>query len=218
MIKFLLNGSHENSSSKLILNSIDHNSKVFIDVGANYGYYSILVAKKYNIKVYAFEPGNEAYSYLLKNIALNQLYDNIIPIKMALGNTLKESLISKDLFAKNHIVNEHGNLIRMTTLDSYIKKHNLEALDFIKVDIEGFEPFFIEGAKESIMKYKPMVLMELSKNLLKRYGKKPKDIFNLMDLLDYRCKYVLFDNKIINFENISQNIFNRTCNYFFEPK
>lgn len=52
--------------------------------------------------------------------------------------------------------------IKLITFDSYVQENGLEKLDFIKIDVDGHEPKFLEGAKETIMKFKPDILLEIN--------------------------------------------------------
>jgi methyltransferase FkbM-like protein len=55
-------------------------------------------------------------------------------------------------------------LVKKMTLDSWVERENLPRLDFIKIDIEGHEDRFIEGAKITLKKFRPYILGEFSEN------------------------------------------------------
>jgi hypothetical protein len=61
----------------------------------------------------------------------------------------------------------------------------LSRLDFIKVDIEGWEAHFLRGAKETIARFRPAILIEVAEPILRRAGSTPADIFNALQPLDY---------------------------------
>jgi hypothetical protein len=52
--------------------------------------------------------------------------------------------------------------VKKQTLDHWMKETNLLSLDFMKIDIEGHEDCFIEGAKETIKRFRPLILGEFS--------------------------------------------------------
>lgn len=83
------------------------------------------------------------------------------------------------------IYNYHGSItVPMITVDDYVNNNNLE-VGLIKVDIEGAEPLFLEGAKNTIIKQKPILLLSIYHNA--------HDFFELKPLIeswgvDYRYR------------------------------
>ncbi len=96
---------------------------------------------------------------------------------------------------KNHIEyqagNVHANLptveVEVTTLDNLLKnEQEIDKIDFVKVDIEGYEYEFLLGAQQSIIALKPMILMEIEEHRLAKYGVTAEDMFNVMADLGYQ--------------------------------
>jgi len=135
--------------------------KIFVDAGANMGLVSIFAAKLGAEKVYAFEPVSHTYNILLENIKLNKMEDKVIPIKKALGNENKITEIFYDLnnLRESTILPSLANgdmkkeRIVVVKLDDVIKGR----VDFIKIDVEGFEANVLRGAKNIIRKWKPIL-------------------------------------------------------------
>lgn len=141
---------------------------VVIDAGANFGIFSCLAASiARKGKVYAFEPVEETYSYLTRN---TKDYKNIQRIKLALGQSNKVSEISfdsKDLhisslkdsgyhhYQEKFYTNHHQ--VKVVTLDSFIQENKIEKFDFLKIDTEGYEKEILNGGKDSIKKFKPVI-------------------------------------------------------------
>jgi len=123
---------------------------VILDVGASYGDTSIWYAKKFGAKVYAFEPLEDIYKILLKNIELNKL--DIKAYNIAVGNG---KIISANI-NKNMLTIGNVKSIETRTLDSF----NFDKVDFIKIDVEGFELFVLDGARETIGKFHPKIILE----------------------------------------------------------
>ncbi|WP_394984855.1 FkbM family methyltransferase, partial [uncultured Helicobacter sp.] len=153
---------HEHSLDELessTLAKMKH--KDIIDVGACVGD-SALVFQKYTDKhIYAFEPTNENYTFLLQTIQLNNA-TRIIPINKALGANASKGQISvyggsSSLIFDNHTTSHDVEII---TLDSFVRERNIQ-VGFIKVDIEGFEQEFLKGAKQTITEQKPAMLISI---------------------------------------------------------
>ena len=137
-----------------------------IDAGSMVGD-SALIFQKYTDKnIYAFEPTNKNYEFLLQTIKLNNA-TRIIPVKKALGSEPSQAQISinhtnlggSSMIFNNNYVNNHES-VEVITLDSFVYEHNLE-VGFIKVDIEGFEQEFLKGAKQTITEQKPAMLISI---------------------------------------------------------
>lgn len=136
-------------------------NKDIIDVGACIGD-SALVFQKYTDKnIYAFEPTNKNYEFLLQTIKLNNA-TRIIPVKKALGSEPSQAQISVNLGLSSLVFDNKtaSDSVEVITLDSFVYEHNLE-VGFIKVDIEGFEQEFLKGAKQTITEQKPAMLISI---------------------------------------------------------
>jgi FkbM family methyltransferase len=137
-----------------------------IDIGANYGIMSYNMSLKFD-KVSSFEIVPEVNDCLKLNIS-NFNLKNVDIYDCGLGN--KDELVSLNFDPKNTFsthIDSSGSVCnaRVKTLDSF----NFEDVDFIKIDAEGFEPFIIDGAIDTILKYKPVILYE-RKGHEQRYG------------------------------------------------
>jgi FkbM family methyltransferase len=134
-----------------------------IDGGANYGIMSYNLNSKFS-KIYAFEVDSPVRECLKKNVEKFQL-DNVVVCDCGLSD--KEELV-----ALNYLKNTFGTYINKEvsgtnickTLDSF----ELTEVGFIKLDCEGYEPYILRGAEQTIKKYKPVILME-EKNYSKQY-------------------------------------------------
>ena len=136
-----------------------------IDAGANIGMFSLYASK--NIggkgKIFAFEPIKETLAILDKNIKTN-LISNIQTLPYALGDTNKNInfFVNKDklVSSSSEIQTKNTKIekVDQITLDYFLEKNqDINKIDFIKVDIEGAERKFLDGAKKAIQKYKPKI-------------------------------------------------------------
>jgi len=146
-----------------------------IDVGAHYGLVTFHL-NSYFENVDSFEIDSNIRNHLQNNIR-NFHLENVTVHSSGLGEIKKEvnlvfdkidSLITK-VDPRPHIGGKH--LIK--TIDSF----NFSNCDFIKLDVEGYEPFCLQGGESTIKRLKPVILIE-DKNLEVKYG-----MINSIDLL-----------------------------------
>jgi FkbM family methyltransferase len=139
--------------------------QVFIDVGANIGYYSLIAAKAvgHHGKVICFEPLDRNYKCLKENLELNN-FSNIITINKALSfqsDVLKLHFDPTEKNAGMAQVNEGGSFsIEAITLDHYFINQNALDVHCIKIDIEGHEYEALQGMEATLRKFKPMLMIE----------------------------------------------------------
>ena len=168
-----LNGSYEPYVSSHMFARLS-DVRVFVDVGANLGLFTLPVAKKVapGGHVYAFEASYRNANLLQQNVWRNSL-DNVTvyPIGLSSSNGCAYSINSGH--TSNNALFEGGNqdqnveLIPVVRLDSFWDK-NIK-IDMIKLDIEGYESKFLEGAAQTIAKCHPVIYLEYS-DLFQRHG------------------------------------------------
>ena len=137
---------------------------VVVDVGANIGYYTVLLADKVgkNGKVYAFEPDVTNFEILVKNIKENKL-ENVVAVNAAVGSKLgklklhksKENFGDHKLYGKDKDIEE----VKIIKLDDYLKD---KKINLMKIDTQGWEPEVIEGAMKIIKRDQPIMFLEYS--------------------------------------------------------
>jgi len=127
-----------------ILNKIREGS--IIDCGAFIGDSSIIFSKYTDDKVFAFEPDERIFSYLVENIKKNNLNNKVIPINYGVGD-------------KEKILNFEGIELKITTIDNIVKKENINRVSLIKMDIEGYELKALKGSKKTIKEHKPVLII-----------------------------------------------------------
>lgn len=138
-----------------LLAKIIPHAKVVFDVGANNGEYSkSILDLNHKVFLHAFEPDGRAFEHLKKNTQLEATINNC-----ALGE--KEGVVTlyrrKDKTVFNSLYNldssdepEMPIRVPMQTLDAYCSKKNIGAIDFLKIDVEGYEFFVIQGAENML--------------------------------------------------------------------
>lgn len=168
---------------------------VFLDVGANIGVFSLLVASKIKDgKIYAFEPSLRPLANFYENIKLNNLADLIKVENVAIYEKNSQvRLIESPISELNHFVykgedGSRGLLVRTVSLDSFLTKNKVPFVDFIKIDVEGAEMFVLKGLNNYLSRGKVKILLiEVNKNS-KFYGIEPEEVLTYM----YKFKYNLY--------------------------
>ena len=180
-------------------------SSFVLDIGAHCGSHTVMY-KKINpdLVVHAFEPQSMMYNLLSSNVMLNNL-DNVICHNKAVGhfcgtvqmnqrvadgqNTNDSVEYGTDKFYNlaGLEIGSGGESVEMVTVDDF----NFDRVDFMKIDVEGYEPFVLEGAIETIKRSSPVISYESNSKSAEGVTRSSYDI--LTDL-GYTCKNVWGDN------------------------
>lgn len=187
-------GSYESKELKKILEFIQPGMSVF-DIGGNYGLHAILMGEKAGEKgcVYTFEPLKHIFKELQKNIDLNGFQKNVIPENIALSNTSGKAAIyvspALGSGASSLKIRWKGENIKymciLATLDSYVLKHKINQVDFIKCDVEGAEYLAFQGAKKTLQKCKPILFFEAIDNHTKLFSYTIEEEMNYLKQFSY---------------------------------
>lgn len=158
-----------------------------VDAGANIGDHSYYYAKAVGEsgKVIAFEPNPDAYECLRYNMLKNRL-DSTVEIHMiglsdSHGFTTlhDEKNVGASWMHRDPV--EGGKEVIFDTLDAM----RLSSLHFFKLDIEGWELRALHGAKKTIEKFRPVLLMEVNAGALERAGTSRDELLGLVESLGY---------------------------------
>jgi FkbM family methyltransferase len=160
-----------------------------IDVGANIGYFTLLMAKRVGAqgKVIAFEPLAENFKLLKENIELNG-HTNIVAENLALMSRTERielrsatpgaiTWVASVKIDQNSAVESQS--VEAVTLDEYVKNKGIAKVDFLKIDVEGAEASVLEGAANVLNRDKPILLIEMHE--LDRFKDKHPAILKLRD-------------------------------------
>ncbi len=148
------------------------NNDIILDIGANIGIYSLLSASqiKNNISIYSFEPSDEIYNELIKNIELNG-FQNIKCFNTAIGDY--EGRIKLKM-CKDHAYNTIEEISMrpiievveksITTISNFCNQNNIDHIDILKIDVEGAEYRVIKGAELYLIQRRaPIILCEYNR-------------------------------------------------------
>lgn len=170
---------------------------VAIDIGANIGYLSLLMAECVGEKgsVYSLEPVSDNFQSLNRNIHLNK-FKNIKTFKLAFSDSnsiikifksLDNNQGSHSMIFDSKRLNPEYEEVESLTLDSFVKMQKLMSINFIKIDVEGAEFEVIKGMDETISKYRPIIFMEINAPILQKRNIQPFVLKQLILSYDYSC-------------------------------
>jgi FkbM family methyltransferase len=192
-----------------LFTSILRPGDIALDVGANIGAHSIAMANAVGDKglVYAFEPQRMCYYSLCANVAMNGLRQ-VICLQQAVSDKPGVMKIPELDFMKPgnfggleiyHEWNAPGTCqVKVVTVDAM----NLPSLRFMKVDVEGMETAVLDGARETIQKFRPILNLECDR----------QDQFPYLIAMLRQMNYVLYIHCPPLYS--SENYFKNEINYF----
>jgi FkbM family methyltransferase len=168
-----------------------------IDAGANIGQYSLLASTAVGRSgsVHSFEPVPAICASLRRHVSLNRL-SNVSVNQQALWHeesTVKLGLPPDDSYnagswtigtSESQTAFVSAEAIR---LDTYVSIHNLSRIDLIKMDIQGAEPFALEGARKLLADWRPTLMMEVHRPSLVALGSSPEALWALLSQFGYRA-------------------------------
>jgi FkbM family methyltransferase len=144
---------------------------VVADVGANIGVVAALLSGLCPTgHVYAFEPVAENYAHLAANVAVNGL-ENVTAQQVALFDVDGEIEVEYDaVYPGGSHVGEGGTAVPALRFDTWAHRQGLDRLDLVKVDVEGAELAVLDGAAETLRRFRPIVVIECNPVTLARFG------------------------------------------------
>lgn len=195
--RILITKQYEKDIVSVIHRFLDCDKDV-IDVGANVGLYTILFAKNIHDKqrVLAVEPIPSMLQFLQNNIVRNQCSDKIIVFKGIAIDKPGDSKINtiqglEEYSSIGDIIHPFTNgkqsislSIHGDTIDNLVKTNSLNP-GFLKIDAEGAEYKVLTGAKDTLVKYRPIILCELSEKFLNQQGSSLQEVFSFLVNLDF---------------------------------
>ncbi len=141
----------------------------FLDIGANIGQHALFAAAC-GAHVYAFEPIRRLYYQTLESINKNGLL-NVSLFNIGLGSeTSQVDIYASEInMGASSIINKSGRkreeTIHIKVLDDITSIIGIPRVDFMKIDVEGFEWEVLKGAEQTIRTHRPSILLEYSPDL-----------------------------------------------------
>lgn len=203
-------GSHFEPSMVRVFESLIRKEDTVLDIGANIGCTTLLFSELAQ-EVYAFEPSPSTFDLLRTNIEDAEI-KNVHLYNIGLGdqqgnfeltyapqNRAGGFVSNQTKASTGHIVEE----IKIETLDDFAKSHLIEKIDFLKIDVEGFEKSVISGGRAALLKNQPTVVLELNHWCLNAFQR-----ISVPDFFDFlRAKfpylYAVHDKSVMNLHDES---------------
>lgn len=204
-IKMAVKAKKRGIENKLLKNSLkllkDYNIKnpTIIDIGANYGFISLALQANLEKEaaIYSFEPHPDIFSAFNTSINKNNI-NNIFSFNVAIGE--KECEIDLNLSTQtSNILNSEDRevqkviTIKQVNLDNFFSEKNIKP-DYIKIDVDGYEINVLNGLKETISKYKPLMVIESNDDVR---------VIHFLNQFNYK----LLDLDLKEFDDIPNNVF-----------
>jgi FkbM family methyltransferase len=196
------NGEFDEDDIAFFRASIQPGDTVF-DVGANVGLISIPIgchlASLGSGQLISFEPVKTNYERLTANIKLNGLEKIARAYNIALGDhegTLEISLETQhgaqtgNAIASSIVGDEKGFTrvsCTLTRLDTFAEQQGIPKVDFMKVDIEGAEVLFLNGAAGFITAHRPTIYGEFNSGIMPKFGHSFLDVYGFFKERNYRA-------------------------------
>ena len=187
-------GAHNNGFHKFV--HLAKDKKCVFDIGAHIGLCSLPISRvlaKDGV-CYAFEPAYENLKYLKLHLKLNHI-KNVIIVPYLVGDRCSEAV---DFFCDEkcsgmnsicHRKSTEGAFkqikTKQLTLDNFVRETN-SIPQVIKIDVEGAEINVLSGAKKTLKKYHPEIILSVHPTHLKLLGYSADDLLDLISELNYR--------------------------------
>jgi len=181
-----------NEHEKTFLSNYDFGEGDIIDVGANLGVVSLLLAKRPSKPiVHAFEANPYTFEALQENVTLNRC-PNIRAHNLAIAGydgeiTFNANPVYRGTTSITASIDSHTVHVPCITLDSYVQQQSIKQVSLLKVDVEGYEELVFQGCKNLLAQQKIKVIYyEICPTLVKKAGLSPYT--PTQALLDYGYK------------------------------
>ena len=173
-------------------------SDVFIDIGANIGYYAVVASGITRAPIYAFEPEPFAYGLLQRNIELNQIKNVTAVDKAICEKDKKLKLYLNEFNHGDHRCFESEDNKRSAieidgiTLDNYMRENSdTKNIKLIKIDVQGYELNVLQGMQQILQDNEDItVISEYEPGLMLAAGYQPEVFIREFSKLDFNCYFL----------------------------
>ncbi|MGH7898205.1 MAG: FkbM family methyltransferase [Candidatus Binatia bacterium] len=159
-----------------------------IDVGANIGFFTVELARWVSGggKVLALEPDPLNYGRLERTLARVGVAARVEAIQAAAAEAPGEGFL--ELNPDNpadHKLGPSGVRVRFVTIDDLVRERSWPVVSLIKIDVQGAEPRVLEGARETLARFRPAIFIEIHDASLRHYGSSARALVEICLGLGY---------------------------------
>lgn len=172
---------------------------IAIDIGANRGAHTLALARAVGVegRVIAFEPTLPAFSRLSIALELNPDFRDRVTLKQSMLTCLPSQPLPERIAATWPLTFDaecdplHMSIEETTqnaiaeTLDAALKDLKIQRVDFIKIDVDGFEMDVLSGGEETLKTHSPIIILEVSPYMLEKRGLDGLSPLKFLKNLDY---------------------------------
>jgi FkbM family methyltransferase len=210
----LLYGKDDKIVRFLSAPAVIRGSTIALDVGANVGHFCIKLAAVYpHVEVFAFEPNPELFLRLNRNINLNaKCRTRIHPHSLAIGEGSGRLELSVPIrnSGAGSLVRSYDDepsaryVVELISIDKFMAEKQLPHVDFIKIDVEGFEAAVLNGAVEALARYKPDIYIEQGFGQNSKMGYPEDYVFEYLMDLGYKISIDNGDSvrRVVNYREL----------------
>lgn len=175
--------------------SLLHPGSVAVDVGADVGLFTVAMARAVGSSgiVLAVEPHPESFTVLTHGLrARGFSWVRALPVALGSKNGSTNLCTPLDPSGSEHAPfsrvqdtclddqSVRNRPVGLMTLDDLVSEHQLQRLDLIKIDVEGFEQEVLLGARNSLKRFSPILMIELEDRHTRHYGRRTSETLELL--------------------------------------
>jgi FkbM family methyltransferase len=177
-----------------------------VDLGANIGYYTLLASRLVGAegRVYAFEPDLEAYTYLERNVSLNQC-TNVAAVHKAASNHIGSLSFIRPGPERGFVstLGPQAISIDAVTLDAFFSGLAWPAVHLVKIDIEGSEEQALLGMQELVQRNPTLrIIIELNTDALSRAGRSLEQLVETLSMLGFSSGYLIEQRRSLRLRDL----------------
>lgn len=194
-------GSYERQI-RAVMRRVLRPGSVALDVGANVGWHTLLMSRLVGSegRVLAVEANPSVRSMLEKHLSLNNAGNvRVIPFALAAKAQTLDFVgpeFDNPGAGDGHVASSEetssGRTIKVeaVTADALVREQDLDRLDFVKIDVEGFEWPVLQGAREFLARFRPVVVFEFDANYAGRGEGSPAELAEYFNGLNYELSVI----------------------------
>lgn len=184
-------GNYELGTDKILLEMSSSKEGVFLDVGANVGYYSLLLSSENSqLKVWAFEPNSLPRAALEQSVKNNSLGSRVKVFPVALSDHDGEMSFSVEegISGSGHLTTsvELSNKVTVRQFERLWAEEGSPEICCVKLDVEGHEFQVLCAMRKMLERDRPPLVVELVEEQLMRSGSSIKEVKDFLTSLGYK--------------------------------